>query len=60
MPVPDPVTMMDFGTFDPAYNFAWPDPLSTAQSLPNMDVSMDQTDWSNVDWSSLQVSGLTL
>lgn len=50
MPIPAPMPMMSFDTFDPAYNFAWPDPLSNLQAASSADINMDQMNWGNTDW----------
>lgn len=54
VPMPAPTSMMDFNTFDPAYNFAWPDPSSNLQNMASPDLNMDGLNWNDMDWSSLR------
>ncbi|KAJ4356739.1 uncharacterized protein N0V89_004775 [Didymosphaeria variabile] len=57
MPMPAPMHMMNFDTFDPALNFAWPDPLSSVQDPSSVDLTMDQMNLDNIDWNSLRGNG---
>jgi hypothetical protein len=57
VPMPAPIPMVDFNTFDPAYNFAWPDPMLMAQDTSFADPSMDSMNLSYMDWSYLRDSG---
>ncbi|KAK7192096.1 hypothetical protein PSPO01_01668 [Paraphaeosphaeria sporulosa] len=57
VPIPAPMPMMSFDTFDPAYNFAWPDPMSNMQDTSSAEMSMDSMNWGNTEWSSLRGGG---
>lgn len=57
VPIPAPMPIMSFDTFDPAYNFAWPDPMSSVQDTCSTDLNMDPMNWGNTDWSSMPDRG---